>query len=472
MKAVTAPIKRTYSVCPVCLERIPARLVLRNGNWYMEKTCERHGSYKTVVWRGSAPALTGWGSYHPPKENEAGLPDCPKDCGLCDGHLQSTCCVLVEVTGRCNLRCPVCFAQSGEECTKPEKSVEQLYEDFLFLVGQNCRFIQLSGGEPTVRGDLPEIVSAAKKAGATSVQLNSNGLRLGREPGFTTRLAEAGLDFVFMQFDGLDDGVYRTLRGRPLLADKLEAIRVCGENGIGVTLVPTVVPRVNDNQIGAVIKFGIEHSPAVRGVHFQPVSYFGRYPKPPDDESRITLPEIVSAIEEQTEGMIRRSDLAPSSCDHPRCGFHGDFMIMPDKLVSLLPQLAAEPAGCCCKTAGTLENLGAAEEALRDSEALRNRNFVARRWKRNLDLEKKAAESSQAAGGTCCSAAAGRDSGTDDAVDFDTFLARVAANGFTVTGMAFQDAYNLDIERLRRCSLHVYDEGRIIPFCAKYLTGI
>ena len=447
-------MKTTYSVCPVCLKRIPAKLVPRDGNWYMEKACEQHGEYKTVVWRGSTPDLPGWGSYHPPKESGDGLPDCPNDCGLCEGHLQGTCCVLVEVTKRCNLRCPVCFAESGEDSPAPEKSVEELYKDFLFLVDKGCKFIQLSGGEPTVRDDLPEIVKAAKKAGATSVQLNTNGLRLGKEPAFTKLLAEAGLDFVFMQFDGLDDDVYRTLRGKPLLADKLEAIRICSNRGIGVTLVPTVVPGVNDHQIGAIIKFGVKHSPNVRGVHFQPVSYFGRYPEPPGDENRITLPEIINAIEQQTEGTVKMTDLVPSSCDHPRCGFHGDFVIMQDKLVSLLPKSPIESDECCCSghNGGTLRN----------GEALRNRAFVARRWKRNLSLESKAAN-----------IGCGCESGdTDEAMDFDTFLARVAANGFTVTGMAFQDAYNLDLERLRRCSLHVYDGGRIIPFCARYLTNI
>ncbi len=463
MKAASHPTKKTYSVCPACLERIPAKLVLRNGNWYMEKTCEQHGKFSSVVWRGSSPALTEWGNYHPPKESGSDLPDCPKECGLCGKHLQSTCCVLVEITERCNLRCPVCFARSGEREQKPEKSIDKLYKDFEYLTDKGCRFIQLSGGEPTVRDDLPGIISAAKRAGATSVQLNSNGLRLGKDPWFTKRLAEAGLDFVFMQFDGLDDEIYKALRGRPLLEEKLEAIRICGENGIGVTLVPTVVPGVNDHQVGAIINFGMKNSPAVRGVHFQPISYFGRFPEPPKDENRITLPEIVSAIERQTEGLIRMSDLAPSSCDHPRCGFHGDFVIIRDRLISLTPKGPAEPSSdCCCRTSS--------------DEALRNRNFVARRWKRNLDLEREAADIIQTEGmdkteGTVPADVGGKNSSAD-MMDFDTFLARVAANGFTVTGMAFQDAYNLDIERLRRCSLHVYDEGRIVPFCAKYLTSI
>ncbi|HML36223.1 MAG TPA: radical SAM protein [Bacillota bacterium] len=499
MKITATPTKKTYSVCPVCLKRIPAKLVLRDGSWYMEKACAEHGSYTTVVWRGSASSLKGWGNYHPPKENEADLPNCPDDCGLCDKHLQSTCCVLVEVTDRCNLRCPVCFAESGDEERGPaeigdkdgaqtkigdekgtaekseggkrtaEKSVDELFGDFKALIEKECRFIQLSGGEPTVRDDLPEIVAAAKKAGATSVQLNSNGLRLGKEPEYTKRLADAGLDFVFMQFDGMDDEVYKTLRGRPMLKEKLEAIKVCGDNGIGVTLVPTVVPGVNDRQIGAVIKFGMERSPAVRGVHFQPISYFGRYPEPPKDENRITLPEILTAIEEQTDGLIKLSDLAPSACDHPRCGFHSDFVILPDQLICLTPKASEASDCCCCKPS--------------PDEALRNRNFVARRWKRNLELEQEAAKIDQS---RCCSSTADADktgccSSTADAdetgccsdmMDFDTFLARVAANGFTVTGMAFQDAYNLDLERLRRCSLHVYDGGRIVPFCARYLTNI
>lgn len=439
-KAPAARIKKTWSVCPVCLERIPAELVIHDGSWYMEKACTKHGKFSAVIWRGSEPSLAGWGNYRPPEESEADIPHCPDDCGLCEKHLQGTCCVLVEVTDRCNLRCPVCFAESGDRECRPDKSAAALQKDFEYLIDKDCKFIQLSGGEPTVRDDLPEIVSAAKRAGATSVQLNSNGLRLGKEPGFTKLLAEAGLDFVFMQFDGLEDEIYMRLRGRPLLAEKLEAVRICGENGIGVTLVPTVVPGVNDSQIGEIIRFGLKNSPFVRGVHFQPVSYFGRYPEPPKDEDRITLPEIISAIERQTDGLIRQSDLAPSACDHPRCGFHGDFVVMPDKLLSLtaMNTPSAAASDCCCNQAG---------------EALRNRNFVARRWKRNLAMENEAASSA-------------------DIMDFDTFLARVAANGFTVTGMAFQDAYNLDLERLRRCSLHVYDEGRIIPFCAKYLTSI
>ena len=421
MKVKAAPVKPTKSVCPVCLRTIDARIVRRGSDRYMKKTCPEHGDFFCVIWRGE-PEMESWGSYRAPSPVPE---DCPHACGLCAGHLQDTCCVLVEVTHRCDLGCRFCFADAGSP--EPERTPAELGVIFRTLVADGRSFIQLSGGEPCVRDDLPEVIAEAKKAGATSIQLNSNGLRLASDPDFARRCAEAGLDFVFMQFDGVTDDVYEKLRGRPLLDIKKRAIEVCDGLGVGVTLVPTVVPGVNDGQIGEIIRFGLSKSPAVRGVHFQPVSWFGRVPREPDDADRITLPEVLRAITEQTDGLIKLSDLAPSSCDHPRCGFHGDFVAMPDGVLAL-----SKAEGCCCG---------------HGNAALKNRRFVARRWKR-------------------------ADDGTEpgrDMTDMKTFLARVKRNGFTITGMAFQDRMNIDLERVRTCSLHVWDEGRIVPFCVKYM---
>jgi 7,8-dihydro-6-hydroxymethylpterin dimethyltransferase len=427
-------IRNTHSVCPVCLKRLPAEIVKRGREYFLEKACSDHGRFSAVVWRGDNPSFERWGNYIPPAESEDMQPDCPNACGLCAGHLQQTCCVVVEVTRRCNLTCPFCFAQSGEESVDP--AVDQLAEYFSRLVKNGNTFVQLSGGEPTVRDDLPEIVAAAKAAGCDNIQLNSNGIRLGEDRAYTKALARAGLSFVFMQFDGAEDAIYEKLRGRPLLAEKQAAIRACSDELLGVTLVPTLVPGVNDQNIGEILSFGFSNSPAVRGVHFQPVSYFGRHPLPPKNTDRITLPELLRAIERQTAGKIKIIDLIPSGCDHPQCGFHADFVVLPDTLLQLTPKADA----CSCSRAA-----GGAH--------LKNRNFVARRWKRT------AASSGQ----ECC--------GNNDYSDMDAFLGRIKSHGFTITAMAFQDAYTLDIERLRRCSLHVYKDGRTIPFCARYLTA-
>lgn len=428
------PIHRTYSVCPECFERIPAEIVKRDQEYFLEKTCRDHGPFSTVIWRGDNPSFERWGNYVPPPESRDEQPDCPNACGLCPGHLQQTCCVVVEVTNRCNLNCPFCFAQSGGESTDP--ALEQLSAYFTQLVIDGRTFIQLSGGEPTVRDDLPDIVAAARAAGCENIQLNSNGIRLGKDTAYTRDLADAGLSNVFMQFDGTEDAIYEKLRGKPLLAEKLAAIKACSDEMLGVTLVPTIVPGVNDSDIGGVVNFGLSNSPAVRGVHFQPVSYFGRYPEPPENKHRITLPEVLCAIERQTAGRVKIDDFAPSGCDHPRCGFHGDFVVLPDGLMRLTPKVET----CACG-----QDDGRAH--------IRKRNFVARRWRRTAGNSRQ----------QFCS--------SSDCWDMDVFLERAKSSGFSITAMAFQDAYTLDIERLRRCSLHVYEEARTIPFCARYLTA-
>lgn len=427
-------VRHTYSVCPVCLKRLSAEIVKREQGYFIEKTCSDHGRFSTVVWRGDNPSFEKWGDYTPPVESKEAQPDCPNGCGLCPSHLQKTCCVLVEVTKRCNLNCSFCFAQGGGESIDP--SVEELFTYFKQLVKDGRTFLQLSGGEPTLRDDLPDVVAAAKAAGCENIQLNSNGIRLGADIAYTKALAKAGLSFVFMQFDGINDAIYKKLRGKPLFAEKRAAITACSDELIGVTLVPTVVPGVNDRHIGEILNFGFSNSPAVRGVHFQPVSYFGRCPEPPKNEDRITLPEVLSAIERQTDGKVQVSDFAPSGCDHPRCGFHADFVVLPDALLRL-----SKKTDCCSCS----QDAGNAH--------IKNRNFVARRWKRTDEINEP----------KCC--------GRKDFTDMDAFLGRIKSHGFTITAMAFQDGYTLDAERLRRCSLHVYQDGRVIPFCARYLTA-
>ena len=433
-------IRRTLSVCPLCLQRLQAAVARRGDEYFLEKTCPVHGFFSVIVWRGTYPSYEDWGAGYSPPAADDDVPDCPDGCGLCPGHLQKTCCALTEVTRRCNLSCPVCFAGAGGSAAdtaaprggKTDPPVSELRLQFERLVKEGSTFVQLSGGEPTVRGDLPEIISAAKAAGCENIQLNSNGIRLGEDAAYAKTLREAGLSFVFMQFGGTDDEKYVKLRGRPLLAEKKAAIKNCADAMLGVTLVPTLAPGVNEHNIGEIINFGISKSPAVRGVHFQPISYFGRYPRPPGNADRITLPEVLRAIESQTRGKLKPTDFAPSRCDHPYCGFHGDFVVLPKKMLMKLTPKA--PAPCC------------------GDEHLRNRNFVARRWNRSAESE-----------ASCC------DSG--DIRELDAFAARLKSHGFTVTAMAFQDSYNLDLQRLRRCSLHVSEGGRMIPFCSKYLSA-
>jgi uncharacterized radical SAM superfamily Fe-S cluster-containing enzyme len=430
-------IRETQSLCPVCLKRISARHVREYDNVYLEKTCEEHGSFRAVIWRGEKRfPMERWRGPFPVIPEGAELP-CVSGCGLCQEHTQETCCILVEVTNRCNLNCGYCFAGDSIEDEPPIETVKKWLSD---LADTGRTFVQFSGGEPTLRDDLPEIVAHAKQRGFRYLQLNTNGLRLAEDIEYVKKLADAGLSFVFLQFDGKNNKIYRALRGFSLFDIKRNAIESCAKHNLGVSLVCTVVPGVNDESIGELVKFGVSLSPAVRGVHFQPVSYFGRHPALPGDEMRITLPELILKIQRQTQGEISADCFSPSNCDHPMCGFHGDFVVMPDGLRPLSKWEGHEEKSCCCPSPPTVH-----------SAAERSRRFVGRRWERPQK--------------PCCD-------GPHDIETFDGFLERVGSHGFTITAMAFQDCGNIDLERLRRCSVHVYSDGKVIPLCARYLTSL
>ena len=420
-------LRETRSVCPVCLRNLPARLVREtDGRVLLEKSCPAHGDFRVTVWQGRMD-FEKWSAGGAPLGPGEGL-CCPDGCGLCAEHASDSCCVLLEVTRRCDLRCRFCFAEGGRaENDPPRAALETAIRDIADQCGRPL--LQLSGGEPTLRDDLPELVRFAKAAGCSYVQVNTNGLRLAREPAYARRLAEAGLDIVFLQFDGTREEIFETLRGAPLLEKKLEAVRVCAELGVGVTLVPTVVRGVNDGDLGALVALAASLAPGVRGVHFQPVSWFGRYPAAPRDEQRYTLDALMADLGAQTGVPIE--SFLPSRCDHPLCGFHASFLI---------------------GEGGALRPLSAAAPPPGRSSARENRDYVARRWMRAAP-EKRPASSG-------------------DTEDFDSFLYRVRHESLTLSAMAFQDAGNLNIERLRRCSLHVWDGGRVVPFCARYLSAL
>ncbi|UWG97582.1 MAG: radical SAM protein [Candidatus Dehalobacter alkaniphilus] len=222
--------------------------------------CAEHGNFSTIIWRGDGELdYSAWEKEklraHPQVCLTEVEKDCPYDCGICAEHRQQTCCVVLEVTERCNLNCNFCFASSGGE--KKDSSFEQIREWLEHLVEAGKPFIHLSGGEPTVRNDLPEIISLANQMGFPYIQLNTNGLRLSLDPEYVRRLKEAGLSSVFMQFDGTRDEIYLQLKGRSLLAVKDKAIQNCSDNHLGIVLVPTIVPGVNAVNIWCMKKLWI-----------------------------------------------------------------------------------------------------------------------------------------------------------------------------------------------------------------------
>jgi uncharacterized radical SAM superfamily Fe-S cluster-containing enzyme len=436
-------LAQTQSLCPECLARIPALKVAVGHDVYLSKTCPEHGESRVVIWRGE-PSYTDWARpkipVYPHVKATTIEKGCPFDCGLCPDHRQQTCTALLEITQRCDLRCSYCFADSGNgNCSDPDMSLVRSWLEALLASGHPCN-LQLSGGEPTVRDDLPEIVALACAMGFQFIQLNTNGLRLARDPSLVESLKKAGLASVFLQFDGTDDKIHRALRGGPFLKAKLEAIHNCRQQELGVILVPTLVPHVNTDNIGDMIRFAFEHIGVVRGIHFQPVSYFGRYPGPPADTDRLTLPEVVRNLESQTSGLVRAGNFGPPGCENALCSFHGNFVLMPDD--SVAPLTRYQPSDSCCLPAKASDG------------AHKSRKFVSEHWSFPR-MSKSGKENKGLSLG-----------------EWDILLQRADTHMLCISGMAFQDVWNVDLERLKDCCIHVVrHDGRIVPFCAYNLTG-
>jgi uncharacterized radical SAM superfamily Fe-S cluster-containing enzyme len=426
----------TKSLCPICLKKLSASIVTKENTSYLVKECPDHGTFETVLWRGGTP-MEHWirnkeraNINHPVTKVDKG---CPFDCGLCSEHRQYTCTALIEVTQNCNLQCEFCFANSLANKEK-EPSLEEIrfqYESIVKISGL-CN-IQLSGGEPTIRNDLPEIIRMGHDMGFPFIQVNTNGIRMADDEKFVSALKEAGLNSVFLQFDGTNDNIYEELRGKALFDKKVKAIESCRKYKIGVVLVPTLVPGVNINNIGDIIKFGIKHTPTVRGVHFQPVSYFGRMPRKPQDTDRITLPEVMEEIGKQTDYMVSMESMKPPGCENALCSFHGNYIVEETGL-----RQVTKRSSCC----GTIEK--AAEGAIKAKA------FVVRKWS-NVDSN--------------C------DEKKEDS-DWDKILKKIQKNSFSISAMAFQDAWNVNLERIKDCCIHVVTRnGRLIPFCMYNLTN-
>ena len=429
--------EKTKSICPVCLKPLDAYKIERDDGIYLDKRCKEHGLFRVLIWRGDKASYLAWDEPAPasrPTVCQTEVTEgCPYDCGLCSDHQQQICCVVLEITKRCNLSCPVCFASAGGDSEDPALEEIGLWYDRLMAAGGPYN-IQLSGGEPTMRDDLPEIIQLGREKGFSFFQLNSNGLRLADDPKLVRELADAGLNCVFLQFDGVTDEPYRILRGRPLLEKKLKAIQHLSDAGIGVVLVPTVAKGVNLDQLGQMIRFALDRMPYVRGVHFQPMSHFGRYGIAPQ-EDRITIPDMIKEIERQTEGALKASDFSGGGAENSYCSFHGNFMLLPDGSI----KAAKMKQNCCC------------------ASSQQAREFVARRW----------------SGGREKTIRLIPQKGTVRGLEsLDAFLEQMESYTLAVSGMLFQDAWTLDLNRLKSCYImEVSPDGRMIPFCAYNLTS-
>lgn len=304
----------------MCHELCDAKVIIKNGSAYLLKRCPEHGE-QLEMFEEDASWLLDKLRYDKPgntiKPDTEVHRGCPFDCGLCPDHEQHTCISLIEVTGACDLGCPTCFASAGEGEHVPLERIDAMMEFVKRREGGKPEILQVSGGEPTLHPQIEQILTLAKRKGFKYVMLNTNGLRIARDKGFSAFLKTLTPGFeVYLQFDGITEKPYRKLRGRDLLAEKHAAIANLQDAGVPITLVATIARDVNDDQVGDIVRFGLD-TDFVRGVNFQPLAFFGRLPRA-DTANRTTLSGIRRRIEQQTGGLFKREDIVALPCDIDR----------------------------------------------------------------------------------------------------------------------------------------------------------
>ncbi len=440
----------TRSMCPECATLIDAEIHLRDGRVFMRKRCPTHGRFEALLStdaEGYANSLKYNKPGTIPLEFTTEVKDgCPYDCGLCPEHKQHTCLAIIEVNTGCNLACPTCFADAAPGYNLTLEQVEFMLDRFVATEGQP-EVVQFSGGEPTLHPQLFHMVRMAKDKGILHVMINTNGRRIARDPEWAARLAETR-PMIYLQFDGLSDETYRTLRGEALREEKIAALDRLAELDLDTIIVAAVERGVNEHEVGELVRFGLEH-PAVRGINFQPVTHTGRH-LPFDPMDRVTISEVIDRIADQTEGLFVKSDFVPVPCCHPGCQSI-TYAYVEGGQVTPLPRVVN------------------VDEYL---DYITNRS-----WPEPLDFSHTEVQaaleglwSATAVPGT--DTLAHRFSCTNCNLDLPIGSRELAKSIFAISVKDFMDRYTFDVHKLMKCCVEIIaPDGRMIPFCSYNNVG-
>jgi uncharacterized radical SAM superfamily Fe-S cluster-containing enzyme len=303
------PLKETQTLCPTCLEPVTGTTYQRDGRVYLERECPQHGQAVGLVSGDRRRYYLRDEVPHPPLASESCCENTPA---------HKTCVALLEVTEACNLRCPVCYAQSHDG---PHRAFEQLKADLERFVADRGRVevLQLSGGEPLMHPELLRIVDHARSLPIDHVMINTNGLELTRQEGLAQELARRRPRLeLYLQMDGFDAQCHQILRGTDLLEEKQAVLATIVEHDLPTTFVTTLARGVNEEQVGALLSRGLA-TPQIRGITFQPATYAGRFDAATDPLDRLTLADVIGLIVAQGEGRFEAGDFKPLPCSNPNC---------------------------------------------------------------------------------------------------------------------------------------------------------
>jgi 7,8-dihydro-6-hydroxymethylpterin dimethyltransferase len=362
---------------------------------------------------------------------------CPYDCGLCTDHEQHSCLSLIEITDYCNLKCPICYSESGPS-RQQFRSLEQI-EFMLDAVVRNegePDVVQISGGEPTLHPDFFKVLDLAKARPIRHLMVNTNGVRIANDEEFAARLGDYMPGFeLYLQFDSFEREALMELRGADLRHVRNQALERLNRLGISTTLVVTLKKGLNDAEIGKIVDFALKQ-PCVRGVTFQPIQAAGRLEHYDPATDRLTLTEVRRSILQQS-AVFRPEDIIPVPC-HPDSLAMAYALKLGDQVVPLTSLIDPQVL------IGGRRNTIVYEY---DDDV---RDHIFKLFATNHSPQSGVASLREL---LCClpMAAAPEEMGYE--------------NLFRVIIMDFIDAYSFDVRSVKKSCVHiVHPDGRLIPF--------
>ena len=502
--------RTTDSLCPTCVREarerilsgeqdwetlttdhigeIKATVIERDGKIWMVKDCPEHGHFEDML--AMDPAfLQRIEEMFPgrdlPAHNDEGL----HNHGTSSIKHGRGSVLTIDLTNRCNMMCDPCFMDANQVGFVHElawEDVKSLLDNAVKIKPRRQMSVQFSGGEPTLSPFFFDAIAYARKVGYNSVQAATNGIEFAKSPDFAKRAYEAGLRYVYLQFDGIGNAANEHRRVGNLFDVKLKAIENCHNAGISIILVITLVNGVNNEQVGPIIEFARTNPKRIAFVAFQPVSFTGRDEEITDERrlrQRYTLSHMAHDVKRQTgiteptrdwfplSLMGTFSDLADlvhgpdaqwgqvtCSC-HPNCGVGTALMVnkqnnewAPVPQFLNVPQLVSDLRRITDSARGKwFSNLQTGLSILRNYDP-----FQAPASLHLSDLLKKFDKSFNLTGKTY-------GVGVQRREDPWNFL--------FIAGMWFQDLWTYDFRRTEMCIIPYATQKGEVSFCA-YNTGV
>ena len=511
--------RETDSLCPVCTREartdiingkkdvsilltekvgeIKATILERDGKVLMVKDCPKHGHFEDVL--STDPAF-----YRHLEESFPGRDIRAHHDSALHNHGSSTvlhgrgAVLTVDLTNRCNMMCDPCFTDANQVGFVHEpgwEEIKTILDNAITVKPKRQMSVQFSGGEPTLSPYFLDAVRYCRQVGYNSVQAATNGNEFAKSREFCREAAEAGLRYVYLQFDGIGNAPNSHRHVGNLFDVKLRAIENLHAAGVDIVLVITLINGVNNEQVGRIIEFALDNPKKISFLSFQPVSFTGRDEEVSDERrtaQRYTLANLAHDVKNQTgigeplrdwfpiSLMGTFSDWAdlihgPAnewgalSCGcHPNCGT--GMAVMVDKetreAVPITAFLNAErlPRDIALINDAArgrfMSVVGMALALMRNYDP-----FSAPTHFKILDLLKKFDKTFNATGKDY-----GRVTGDTRLQDIEKRRAD-RWNFLFIAGMWFQDLFTYDFRRTEMCIIPYGTQEGEISFCA-YNTGI